>query len=96
MYNQQQLGVFHSRRRMRQEGSIKGPSLTKVDDIKHFASIGTNGRKDGSIAASTDSRDGTEMGTVMLDEFDTGCLLLPQLQVSIERSREDKVGSGDE
>lgn len=66
---------------------------TKVDNVKHFRSILSNSRKHRTVRTRTDCRDDLEMGPVVLDKLYALGLLLPELEVAVERSGEDEVRS---
>lgn len=66
---------------------------TKVHNVKHFRSVLSNSRKHRTVRTRTDCRDGLEMGPVVLDELDALGLLLPELEVAVERSGENEVRS---
>ena len=60
-------------------------SPTKVDDVEN-SSLSTlaNRCQELSIITCTNTDDGFEGGSIVLDEFNTVFLLLPQFQVSIQ------------
>lgn len=66
---------------------------TEVDYVKHLRSVLSNSRKHRTVRTRTDCRDGLEMGPIVLDELDALGLLLPKLEVAVERSGEDEVRS---
>jgi len=68
---------------------------TKVDNVKHspFSSF-TDGREDAPIITSRDANNSLQGRPVVLDEFDTRLLLLPQLQVSIHRGSQQESSPG--
>jgi hypothetical protein len=67
---------------------------TKVDDVKHFyAFVLRDARELLPIRTRGDTDDGHHVRAIMLDKLDACLLLLPQLQVTIDRRRDDKVRS---
>ncbi len=67
---------------------------TEVDDIEYFrCTIFRNAGKYLTVGASGDRSDGSEVCAVVLHEFDTGVLLLPQLDMPIYRRGDEEVRS---
>lgn len=67
--------------------------LTKVDHVKDTAfSPFRHCRKHLALMVGRDGNDRVQRCPVVLDEFDTVRLLFPELDVSIDRGRDNKVG----
>jgi hypothetical protein len=79
---------------------------TEVIDVKHLCApldflpfnrlsshIGSENRRTLSILAHSDMHDRTQMSPVEFDELDPVCLLLPELEDSILRTRQDEIRS---
>jgi hypothetical protein len=64
---------------------------TEIDDIKDsaFPSF-TDGSEYTAIITSSDSDNSLQRRPVMFDKFNSSLLLLPQLQMSIHRSRQQE------
>ena len=68
--------------------------LTVVEDVKHLGgAILCNAGKQLPIAAGRNADDRRQMSTVVLHEFDPLVLFLPELDVTIDGSGHQVVGS---
>ena len=65
---------------------------TEVDHIKHLGRpILRYSGEELPIRTCGDGRNGRQMGTVVFNEFNTLILFLPQLQVSVNRGRDEEL-----
>ena len=65
---------------------------TKVNDIEHFRTlVFRRAREQLPVRTGGDADDGHHVRAVMLDKLDARLLLLPQLEMAIDGSRDDEV-----
>src|SRR5712671_4504328 len=65
---------------------------TKVDDVEHLCALALcDSREQLPVRTRRDTHDGRHVRAIMFDKLDPRLLLLPQLEVSIDRSRDDEV-----
>ena len=65
---------------------------TKIDHIEHLRTlILRNARKQLPVRTGRDTDDGHHVRAVVFDKLDARVLFLPQLEMSIDRRRDDKV-----
>ena len=68
------------------------PVRTKIDDVKHFCALVLgDAREQLPIRTRRDTNDGHHVRAVVLDKLDARVLFLPQLQVAVDRRRDDEV-----
>jgi hypothetical protein len=83
---------MHPAARFWRESKLDHIDHIKVDNIKHFRTLVLrNARKQLPVRASRYTDDRHHMRTIMLDELDARLLFLPQLEMAIDRGRNDKV-----